>query len=376
MKILVFTDWFYPGSQAGGPIQSLISFMKNSSDTFYVITRNTDLNSSIPYSTVQSDSWQQSFQENIQVYYLNENSLTEDFILKIYSEINPERVYLNSMWSPKFSLLPLKIFGAIGFSNNVFLAPRGMLKPAAFKQKGFKKKLFLLLSKFTKIYSNITWHATSEIEKEEILQKFPKANIRIAPNISNAKTAFKAKEMTSPFRILTVGRISPEKGYYEALDTFRNWAPKSPVIWDIVGLNENAELVQSIQSYSKESESIQITLHGHKNQDELKSFYENAHLFFLPTRGENYGHAIAEALSNGTPVVISDQTPWKNLEEEFAGKTSSLNPLNLANSLNFFLNLSNEAYRIWSDGAIVYAQKHVNTERTILKNKNLFHNLL
>ena len=36
-------------------------------------------------------------------------------------------------------------------------------------------------------------------------------------------------------------------------------------------------------------------------------------LFFLPTRGENFGHVIAEALSVGTPVLISDQTPWRKL---------------------------------------------------------------
>ena len=376
MKILVFSDWFYPGSQAGGPIQSLISLMKASSDTFYVITRNTDLNSTIPYSNVQSDCWQQSFQENIQVYYLKEGALNENFILSIYNEINPDRVYLNSMWSPKFSLLPLKVFRAIGFSNNVFLAPRGMLKPAAFKQKGFKKKLFLLFSKFTKIYSNITWHATSEIEKEEILQKFPKANIRIAPNISNATISPQAKEMTSPFRILTVGRISPEKGYYEALEAIRTWNPKIEIHWDIVGLKENADLVNAIQLSSKESHRIHVQMHGHKNQDELKTFYEKAHLFFLPSRGENYGHAIAEALSNSIPVVISDQTPWKNLEAEFAGKSSSLNPKELAESLDFFLNLSNETYRKWSDGALIYAQKQINTQSIFRNNKNLFNKLL
>jgi glycosyltransferase involved in cell wall biosynthesis len=372
MKILVFTDWFYPGSQAGGPIQSLISFMKNSSDTFYVVTRNTDLNSTIPYSTVQSDSWQVSFQENIQVYYLNENSLTEDFILKIYSEVNPERVYLNSMWSPKFTLLPMKVFRRNKFSSNVVLAPRGMLKPAAFKQKGFKKKLFLLYAKFNKLYANITWHATSAVEKNEILQHFPNATIRIAPNISNATVSDQAKEVSSPFKILTVGRISPEKGYYEALDAIRNWKPNKPVHWDIVGLSENAELVQAIQSLSTESTSIQIVIHGHKNQDELKSFYENAHLFFLPTRGENYGHAIAEALSSGIPVVISDQTPWKNLEQEFAGKSSSLNPIEIAESLNFFLNRSKADYLIWSAGALNYASQNVNSPETLAMNRALF----
>jgi hypothetical protein len=39
-------------------------------------------------------------------------------------------------------------------------------------------------------------------------------------------------------------------------------------------------------------------------------------LFLFPTLGENYGHVISEALASGCPVVISDQTPWRNLEAE------------------------------------------------------------
>jgi glycosyltransferase involved in cell wall biosynthesis len=372
MKILVFTDWFYPGSQAGGPIQSLISMMKFSSDCFFVITRDTDLNSSSPYDNVRSNSWQPSFQDNIQVYYLNEDSMNEDFIYKIYNEIEPDRIYLNSMWSPKFTLLPLKVCRKNFWSRQVFLAPRGMLKPAAIKQKGFKKKLFLLFAKFKNLYSNIVWHATSEIEQEEILQLFPKANIRIAPNISNAALTSIKKELSVPFRILTVGRISPEKGYYEALDAARKCNPNKAVQWDIIGLKENSELVNAIQLFANDSSSFQITLHGHKTPDELQGFYEKAHLFFMPSRGENYGHAIAEALCFGTPVAISNATPWKNLEEQFAGKTTSLNPMKLAESLDFFFNLSKEDYQIWSEGALKYASQHVNSNETLAQNKTLF----
>jgi glycosyltransferase involved in cell wall biosynthesis len=36
-------------------------------------------------------------------------------------------------------------------------------------------------------------------------------------------------------------------------------------------------------------------------------------LFLLPTRGENFGHVIHEALRAGLPVLISDQTPWRGL---------------------------------------------------------------
>lgn len=372
MKILVFTDWFYPGSQAGGPIQSLISLMKFSSDKFYVVTRNTDLNSTAPYPGIRSNVWQESFQKNIEVYYLNENSLTENFIFKIYKELEPDRIYLNSMWSPKFTLTPLRVCKKSGWSNQIVLAPRGMLKPAAFNQKGFKKKLFLFFAKANKTYGNICWHATSEIERDEILRLFPKANIRIAPNISNAAITQSKKELSSPFRILTVGRISPEKGYYEALEAMRKWNPSHIVQWDIVGLKENAELVRVLLNTEQEFAKIKIQLHGHKNQDELKSFYEKAHLFFLPSRGENYGHAIAEALSYGIPVAISDMTPWKNIEEEFAGKITSLNPWKLSESLNFFLGLSNVEYQHWSEGAVKYASQHVNSPETLVQNNDLF----
>jgi glycosyltransferase involved in cell wall biosynthesis len=34
-------------------------------------------------------------------------------------------------------------------------------------------------------------------------------------------------------------------------------------------------------------------------------------LFVFPTRGENFGHVIIESLSVGTPVLLSDRTPWR-----------------------------------------------------------------
>lgn len=372
MKILVFTDWFYPGSQAGGPIQSLISLMKFSPDNFFVVTRNTDLNSTTPYSSIHSNTWQESFQENIQVYYLNEKSLTEYFIFKIFKEIEPDRIYLNSMWSPKFTLNPLRVCRKNGWSEKVVLAPRGMLKPAAFNQKGFKKKLFLFFAKANNTYGNICWHATNEIERDEIIRIFPKANIRIAPNISNSAINAVNKEVSSPFRILTVGRISPEKGYLEAIEAMRKWNPKHAVHWDIVGLKEDNFLVQSICDAEKDFAQLKVQIHGHKDQEELRTFFERSNLFFLPTRGENYGHAIAEALSYGIPVVISEHTPWKNLEESYAGKSTSLNPWRLSESLDFFLNLTNDDYQQWSQGALKYAKAHINSAETLALNRALF----
>jgi glycosyltransferase involved in cell wall biosynthesis len=41
--------------------------------------------------------------------------------------------------------------------------------------------------------------------------------------------------------------------------------------------------------------------------------------FVLLTKGENFGHALFEALSCGRPIITSHFTPWNNLQEKQAG---------------------------------------------------------
>jgi glycosyltransferase involved in cell wall biosynthesis len=39
----------------------------------------------------------------------------------------------------------------------------------------------------------------------------------------------------------------------------------------------------------------------------------------LPTLGENFGYVILEALAAGCPVLISDESPWRNLQAAGVG---------------------------------------------------------
>src|SRR5690606_40056963 len=56
-------------------------------------------------------------------------------------------------------------------------------------------------------------------------------------------------------------------------------------------------------------------------------------LFFFPTLGENFGHVIAESLSVGTPLLLSNTTPWINLEYYGVGKDIDLK--NIDEFVNF-----------------------------------------
>lgn len=47
-------------------------------------------------------------------------------------------------------------------------------------------------------------------------------------------------------------------------------------------------------------------------------------MFLFPTKGENYGHVIYEALAAGCIPIISDQTSWNDLDEEGCGRVIPL----------------------------------------------------
>ena len=93
----------------------------------------------------------------------------------------------------------------------------------------------------------------------------------------------------------------------------------------------------------------------------------------MPSEGENFGHSILEALTVGLPVIISDNTPWKNLEEKKIGWDISLNDTqNLQNVLEVAINMDQVSYDKWSLNAFNFATAYYNNEDVIKANRVLF----
>ena len=98
-----------------------------------------------------------------------------------------------------------------------------------------------------------------------------------------------------------------------------------------------------------------------------------SHLFFLPTKSENYGHTIFESLSVGTPVLISNKTPWRDLSYYNAGWDISLsNKLDFVNAINNIANLSIKEYEKKRLDSLNFVKKKINIKKIIKSNKELF----
>ena len=141
----------------------------------------------------------------------------------------------------------------------------------------------------------------------------------------NLICSYRRKKNLSPaldslglLRLVFLSRISPKKNLDYALQVLSKI--KCEVEFYIYGPLEDARYWQSCQALIRElPATMKVAYRGsvkHKNVAEKIACYD---LFFFPTHGENYGHVIAESLSVGTPVLLSDQTPWRDLSDDGLG---------------------------------------------------------
>ena len=93
-----------------------------------------------------------------------------------------------------------------------------------------------------------------------------------------------------------------------------------PVRFSIYGPQEEpaywAECQRLIAALPTFVEAVYCGSIQHKD---VLSIFAKQDLFFFPTRGENFGHVIAEALAVGCPCVVTDETPWTPILEKGAG---------------------------------------------------------
>lgn len=324
-RILVFIDWYLPGYKAGGPVRSMANMTAHLSDTldFYIVTRNSEYGEVAPYEGIQPDRWT-DLAQGVKVWYCSAGTPSVGLWKRLIKESRCEVVYINGIYSPLFSLLPLLAAKLLKFKR-VIVAPRGMLGRGALEIKAFKKKAFLALVKVAGLYKGVVWHVTAESERLEVQEVIGSiATTVLLPNL--AKPAYNEvgvstiEKVTGKLRLCYLSRVSRKKNLLYALDVISTLDPKLVVDYDIYGPIDDKVYWERCQKRIAElPNNINISYNSFVEPDQIFLMFKEYHALFLPTRHENFGHVILESFMAGRPVVISDQTPWRNLTEKQAG---------------------------------------------------------
>ncbi|PCJ83881.1 MAG: hypothetical protein COA57_10355 [Flavobacteriales bacterium] len=365
-----------PGYKAGGPIRSVANMVGNLKDEFdfYIVTRNVDYCEITPYSSIRSDAWNQ-LSDGERVYYISSKKLSHSTLKKIINAKPWDVYYINGIYSYYFSILPALLLRK-NKQNQVTIAPRGMLAKSAISIKVTKKKTFLSVAKLIGLYKNVAFHATNENEKNEIITELGEHTVRVVPNLPKKNTGIGWQQKIkkeNELKLAIIARISPEKNQQFALELMKNLSGN--VSLNLYGPVYN-ETYWSLcrKIISDLPHNISANYFGSVESDKIEKKLEEHHFLLMPTLGENFGHIILESLSVGCPVIISDQTPWKELENKRVGWDISLNNTEkFASVLQKCVNMGQEEYDELSKSAFVYAQSIINDSTVVDQYEKIFY---
>ena len=100
------------------------------------------------------------------------------------------------------------------------------------------------------------------------------------------------------------------------------------------------------------------------------------HFFILPTKGENFGHSIFESFIAGTPVLISNKTPWTNLEKSKVGLDLPLKNELWAKAIQTYIDMGNEEYNDFKKYCKEYVYTYRKNQNMKIKYFNFFKNII
>ena len=192
--------------------------------------------------------------------------------------------------------------------------PLGTLDPWSMKQKSVRKRVFWLVSGRKMLQHSAVVHYTATAEKEATENYLNINHGRVIPlgvevvDTSNANGLAEWFPTLAQQRyVLVLSRLDPKKGLDILIEAFVSLARRPQFCgWRLVisgdGLREYVSLLKE-----KAANSHRILFTGWVEGEQKEALLRNASLLALPSRQENFGFSVLEAMARGVPVLLSPQ---------------------------------------------------------------------
>jgi glycosyltransferase involved in cell wall biosynthesis len=325
--VTVCIRYYLPGFKSGGPVRSIANVVEQLGDEFdfRIVTSDRDIHDTRPYPAIVPDAWQPV--GKARVFYASPASQTLRGMAAVLNSVDSDLIYLNSFFDGRFTVLPLLARRlAMLRQGRAIVAPRGEFSAGALRIRAWKKLPFRLASRLMGLYAGVRWHASTELERTDIGRSMGRRaadRTLIAINVPSAPSAngpqpWRPRQPNEPLRVAFMSRIAPKKNLDFALRVVGS-SPR-PLVFNVFGMVDDAAYWQSCQAMMGSlPPHVHVEYRGAVPHEDVAQTLAAHDVLFLPTLGENFGHVIAESLMQGTPVLISDRTPWRGLPEAGVG---------------------------------------------------------
>lgn len=316
-RILVLVPYYPPAFRGGGPIRTVSAMVAahGRRHELRVLTRDGDWGSPARLG-VPADCWVSRGQA--QVWYRSPGPIGLARAMWQARRLAPDVLYLNSVFAPVETLLPL-LLRRIGLirAGHVVLAPRGEFGQGALALKPGKKRALLAVSRRIGLHRDLTWHASTAREAEEIRRAAPQrgaARVIVAENESPLprRALRQSRPPSGRLRVVFLSRISPKKGLHVLLQALSCAAAVAPLTLSVHGSADDEDYLRRCEQLASRARAAghEVTFAGPLQPERVLGVFAAHDVFAFPTAHENFGHAIVEALCAACPVALPDTTPW------------------------------------------------------------------
>jgi glycosyltransferase involved in cell wall biosynthesis len=236
--------------------------------------------------------------------------------------------------------------------------PLGTLDPWSMKQKPVRKHLFWFLFAKRLLTASAAVHYTAAAEKTATEEYFGLNHGRVVPlgvNLNGIthddSVANHFPELAQQPYVLSLSRLHPKKNLDELIDAFKSLKDRR---WRLVVAGDGPKDYLTFLKEKARGEE-RIVFAGWVEGKQKDALMRGASLFVLPSRHENFGLSVVEAMACGIPVLIS---PEVNLAREIESAEAGwvVSPRDLGNGLAAVIENEDER-RSRGKGAYEFAKR-------------------
>jgi glycosyltransferase involved in cell wall biosynthesis len=248
-----------------------------------------------------------------------------------------------------------------------------MLTPQALKQKRWLKAPVAWILKRLNAYKTVIFHSTNDQETKEIAKYLGrgvflidnKSSSEISQNLGPAKNPIlqmpnvprslyrenhEYTKTRNHLKWVFVGRISPEKNPMLLLQALQML--DCSTTGNFIGGYQNEPYFSEFQNALHIlSTQHKVKYLGELGADEIAEQLTQCDLLINTSISENFGHAMAEALSAGVPIIVGPNTPWQSLSEDKSGVVAEYSAQGFADAMRAMAALDFSEHQAYQEGA-------------------------
>lgn len=374
-KLLIVAGYYEPSIKAGGPVQSIKNLVEEISSEFeiYILAIDRDIGDTDKFNNIDYGVWYRN-RKNVSIQYIKRNIFSWKVIREIHKALKPDVLYFNSFFDGYLTLLPILFYRKkITKNTKLYVSPRGQLSYGAMSKKTIKKKIYVFFYRMFRLFQYFQFHFTTDYEVKQARRYIDLKDygFLVANNLINSDMLQKKykpiEKKQNSLRLVYISRIHPKKNLLLSLDLLKD--VDFDVSLDIYGpLEDEIYWENCMKAITKLPKNITVKYLGVLNRDKIANVLSHSHFLYFLTKDENFGHVIAEALSVGCPIIISNNTPWTKIEEKSCGWEIDLNNLDrVKDIMSKCYKLDQNEYNVMSKNAYEYLRDELNVKVIVNK---------